>query len=190
MTWIMKRFSLRLFVASIAISAIMGIWALLAGDLDVLQVRVLVTSLCTTAASMLIGACAVSWEQQRGDVAPPLGIASSVTGWGMLVAAIWVDIDAIWYYELALSAIILGVSLAHISLLAMARLPARTRWVTGLGMLASLSLAGVCIALIFWDYPPEWIWRVIGVLTIVISASSIAVPVLDLLGRYDDGASR
>lgn len=179
----MKRWSLRLLIASIVISGLFGVWALLSGELGELQARVLWTSLCVTGATLFISACALAWDRHTRDIAPPLGILASVIGYGMLALAAWVDIGSERYFQIALSAVLAGLSLAHISLLSLARLALRYRFVTGLAMLVSMSLAGLLIALLFWHYPPDWVGRAFGALVIAAITTTTLVAVLHRMNR-------
>lgn len=170
-------------MGSIAISAMLGIWALLSGEFGDRQAQVLLTSLCTTAASLLCSPCAAAWERRRTDIAPALGMVCAVVGFAMLALAVWIEIHSMRYFDIAFSLIFASVTLAHISLLSMARVTARYRWIVGLGMLSSLGLGSLCVALLYWSYPPIWVWRLMGCLAIVTSASSAAIPVLHRISR-------
>jgi peptidoglycan/LPS O-acetylase OafA/YrhL len=102
----MKRWTLRLLVASIAISGLFGIWALVFGEFGEVQARVLWTSLCVTGATLFISACALAWERYRRDVAPLLGILAALIGYGMLALAVWVDVGSECYFQVALAAVL------------------------------------------------------------------------------------
>lgn len=179
----MKRWALRFLIASIIVSAATGIWALLIDEFDEFQARILFSSLCTIGGSICMSACAAAWERRQRDVIPPIGMLSALGGFGMLTVAVWWEIYSDWYFQLSTVLITLSFSLAHVSLLSLARLRVKLRWVMGLAMLSSLGLAGLLISLLFWNYPPDWLWRVLGILVILVMATTAAVPVLHRLSR-------
>ncbi len=188
----MKNITVKILIFSIVISAILGILVIVLGAFGDFELRVLLTSLCVSGSSVLIVPCALARERRRLTVLAPLGALASAIGFGMFIAAIWMDdIYDEDYWRTAFSLIIAAASIAHVSLLFVARLAARFRWVTSLGALASLTLAGQWIFLIWGgDVESIWFFRLFGVLVILIAATTLAVPILHLITRMSEPAGR
>ncbi|MHC4931506.1 MAG: hypothetical protein ACYTGV_04875, partial [Planctomycetota bacterium] len=111
----MKRLALRLLIVSVGISAILGIYALLVGDFGELEVRILLTSLSVSGASILSMACGVAWERDRLGFLPRAGVLLAVASCALTVVGIWAEINEEEFWKCVGSATIVAVALAHSS---------------------------------------------------------------------------
>jgi hypothetical protein len=154
---------------------------LLFGDWGSTEVKVFLTSLCVTAASILTMCGAVAWERGRLGPVPPAGAVASLLGFGLLVIGMWGEIDNEEFWKSAVTGVIAGITGAHFSLLALASLQQRfelwRRMTFGFGLL----LAGFLTVGMWGEIDNDAYWRAVGILSILVAAGTIAVPVLHRL---------
>jgi hypothetical protein len=178
-----RRPLLLVVLGSIAVNAILGIYALLVPHFGGPQWKVLGTSACVTGAGILVFACLPALEQRRISYLPVAGIAGSVLGFFLLVVAIWADGlgDAVW--RLMGSALVVGGVGALASLLSLARLAPRYR-VVFTAAVGTACLLGLMIVGGIWGGASGWWYaRVVGVLSVVLAALTISVPILHRASR-------
>ena len=149
----MKKLFLATILASLIISAGIGIVVLLIGEFGDTQQNLLLTTLAVGGFS-LTGLAAIS-APGTWWLLPlrPLGVGISLAGLGLSVARIWNLADGSDSLDKSLiSSIVLAVTLAHLSLLGMfsPRNPLVKRWRLG-AMLAAATLSAL-ILLVVWEY--------------------------------------
>jgi hypothetical protein len=181
-----KRLALRLLIASVGISALLGIYTLLAGDFGELEVRILLTSLSVSGASILSMACGVAWERGRLGFLPRAGVLLAIASCSLVVVGIWAEISEEEFWNSVASAAIVATALAHSSLLSLARLEPRFSWSLPCAYVNAFLLAIVLVIVIWTEAESEWVWRGVGVLTVLLSAITILVPVFHRMGRAVD----
>ena len=149
----MKKLFLATILASLIISAGIGIVVLLIGEFGDTEQNLLLTTLAVGGFS-LTGLAAVSAPRIWWLVAlRPLGAGVSLVGLGLSVARIWSWADGSEILDKALiSSIVLAVTLAHLSLLGIYRTrnPLVQRWRLG-AMLAAAVLSAL-IMLAIWEF--------------------------------------
>lgn len=182
----MKQLALRILIVSVALSAVMGIYALLAGDFGDTEMRILFTTLCVGGASILAMACAPAWERRRMGVLPLAGVVMSVGCAAAFILGIWTEIDSDEFWKTSLSVGLLGIAAAHACLMALAKLAARHRWVQVSAYVIAFVLAWALIGMLWMDDPDEDLWRWIGVLAVLLAAATILVPVLQRMAGADE----
>jgi signal transduction histidine kinase len=176
------------FIASIALSAVIGIGVLIFGNFGHIEARVLMTTLSVTIMSILGLACGAYYETGRGRALPVAGIILSLTAGLMSFFIIWNVLDRNELFIKAfLTATMLAAACAHLSLLSLARLDRRFAW--------SRATAFVCVSLlcaislyILWLEPiggSDLIYRLLGVLGILVAAVTILTPVLHKLSSTE-----
>ena len=123
-----KRLALLLLIGSVGFSALLGVWALLAGEFGDVEVKILLTSLCVSAASILSMSSAVAWEQRKLDWLPRAGIALALLACVGVIAGLWIEVDSDEYWKTMVSLGLAAVAVAHACLLSLARLAPAYRW--------------------------------------------------------------
>jgi hypothetical protein len=189
-----KKFFLYLLTCSIALSALMGIWAIISGEFGELQGRILGTTTTIVGASLFGLACGAYLEKSRAKnssayFVPSAGIFLAVFSAAIILWMIWGYND--WSEESLLKT--LGVSLmfafsfAQLSLLSLARLAARFRWAMIAAYVSILTLAVTVSAVILFSQGEEnfFILRFIGVLTVVDAAVTVMIPIFHRLSRTE-----
>ncbi|CAN5513779.1 hypothetical protein BH10ACI2_BH10ACI2_15560 [soil metagenome] len=182
----LKKFFLYLFIASVGISALIGIGVILFGDHGEFETMVLLTALTVTVTSILGLSCGAFWETGRGRTIPLAGIFLALISAVMWIYMIWngtVHNDL--FVQSLMSATLLSASCSHISLISLARLDRRFQWSRVAIYLAVGALSGYLIFLI-WN--PRWVdeqvsGRIIGVISIMIASFTVITPVFHKLSR-------
>jgi hypothetical protein len=189
-----KKIFLYLLVCSIALSALMGIWAILSGEFGQLQERILGTTLTVVGTSLLGLACGAFLESPRSRgtplfVVPLAGIILAVLSAVITMLMIWSIIG--WQsegvYKTLFIAVIFSFSLAQLSLLSLARLAKRFRWAIVTAYVVILALASILSGLIIAEPPSDdgMVMRVLGVLAVVDAAVTVMMPIFHRLSRTE-----
>jgi uncharacterized small protein (DUF1192 family) len=186
-----KKIFLYLMICSIALSAIMGIWAILSGDVEY---RILGTTLTIVGTSILGLACGAFLENPRSQkfplvLVPALGIILSVFSALITVWMIWTETswtaEVIWKTLLVSS--LFAFSLAHLSLLSIAQLSRRFRWSLVTAYVVILALASIISYILIFSPPGEdtLVLRIIGVLAVIDASVTVMIPIFHRLSRTE-----
>jgi hypothetical protein len=187
-----KKLFLYLSIASVALSALIGIVVILFGNFGELESKVLLTTLTVTVTSILGLACGAYLESGRGRILPLAGIMFAVVTFAMWLIVIWAGSNppGSSFMEITMSATLLAAACSHLSLLSLATLAAKFQW-TQTAAAVLIWLATALIFALIWanlhDYEGT-IGRVLGVLGILVATVTILTPVLHRLSGTDDGS--
>jgi len=185
----LKRLFLYLLIASVSVSALIGIVVILFGNFGDLETKVLLTTMTVTVTSILGLACGAYLETGRGRLLPFGGIACAVVSAVMWMFIIWAWQDqSDVFIKVLMSLTLLGASCSHLSLLSLARLEKKFMWARYATHATVWSLTALLLFLIWstrW-HDEEMVGRVIGVLAILIAALTVVTPVFHKLSR-DEG---
>jgi hypothetical protein len=179
-----KRAFLYLLMASVALSAVIGIVVLIFGNFGEFETKVLLTTLTVTVTSILGLACGAYLETGRGRVIPIAGIVVAVVSCVMWVYLVWHGtVNEDFYAQFLLSLTLFSAMCAHISLLSLATLDKRFIWSRYAFILTDSVMTAYLLFLIWND---KWIDsditpRIIGVLSIVVAALTLVTPVFHKL---------
>lgn len=172
------RYVIRLFVASVTVNAVLGIWALLAGDFGETEGRILATSFFVSAAmlSVLVNAPAIGrrvlWP------APAVGAGAAVVGFVQLIALVWADVESETWIKTAISFLVVAAGATLASNLAIIELPVRYRPALPVTALL-IAVLVVSIVVAIWVEPSgDWVARVIGVESVLVAAGTLLIPAL------------
>lgn len=124
----MKNLFLKILIASVSLSAAIGIVVILIGNFGELETKVLLSTLTITLTSLLGLACGAYFETGRGKYLPSAGIVFTLAS-----AVLW--LFTIWSWQIGneyiakgtVTVTLLAVACAHLSLVSMARFDARFR---------------------------------------------------------------
>lgn len=189
-----KKFFLYLLVCSIALSALMGIWAIVSGEFGELQGKILLTTLTVVGTSILGLACGAFLESPRSEnssykVVPVVGIICAVVAAIASFWLIWLNsrIDFNWIWKLFFVSLIFGFSLAQLSLLSLAKLAKRFVWSLTTAFVVIFILDTIVSAIIVFELEGSdgFVLRVIGVLSVVAAALTVMIPLFHRLSRTE-----
>lgn len=187
----LKKFFLYLLIASVAVSALLGIGVILLGDFGELETKILLTTLTVTCTSILGLACGAYLETKRGKVLPLAGIVCAVFSALLWIYLVWQNIVREEYFVRTLfSVTILAVSCALVSLVSLARLDKRFIWSRHAFHAAVWSLTALLLYFSWSEFSQisELISRAMGVLSITVAALTIVTPVFHWLSRHQSAA--
>ena len=188
-----RRLFLYLLIGSVGVSALIGIGVLLVGNFGSLEVRILMSTLTVTVLSILGLVCGAYLESGRGKYLPISGIILSIVSALMCFLIIW-DVldDSEPFIKTFLTCVLLATACSHLSLLSLARLDRRFSW--------TRITAAVCVVLlcaiflyILWFEPiggSDLIYRVLGVLGILLASITIVTPILHKLSSTDSDVGK
>jgi len=181
-----------LLIGSVAISAVVAIGVVLFGNFGNFEVRVMMTTLTVTVTSILGLACGAYLESRRGRTVPIAGIALSIAAALMTFLIIWNVYDRSETFIKATGSVtLLALCCSHLSLLSLARLDKRFAWSQMLAFVAVWLLATILLYLIWFEPAGEsdLIFRMIGILSIVIAAVTVMTPVFHKLSAKENGVA-
>ena len=180
----LKRTFLYSLIGSVTLSALIGIGVILFGDFGNFEVRVLMTTLTITAASILGLACGAYLETGRGKALPVIGIVMAVAAAIMTFLIIWNVADkSETFIKAAGTVTLLALSCSHLSLLSLARLDKRFYWSRIVAFVCVWTLSAILIYIMWWEpeSSSDLVARVIGVLSILIASATVITPVFHKL---------
>lgn len=184
-----RKIFLNTLIASVALSAAIGIVVILAGSFGEFEVRVLMTTLTVTATSILGLACGACYEAGRGRRLPLAGIVLSVVSALALFLIIWnVLDDNETYVKVTMTLMIFAIVASHLSLLRLARLDGRFAWTYTFAVVCDVLLAAIVLYLMWLEPEGEsdLVFRTMGVLSILIAAVTVVTPVFHRLSTGED----
>lgn len=187
-----RRVFLYTLITSVAVSALIGIGVILFGDFGSFEIRILMTTLTVTATSILGLACGAYLETGRGRKLPLSGIIFSIIAAIMTLFIIWDFLDdSQLFVKSATTAMLLALSLSHLSLLSLARLDKHFAW-SRIATFISIALLVAVLLFLLWAEPEgssDFVSRTIGVLSILVAAGTVITPVFHKLSANEDEAA-
>ena len=183
MTQPLTRRVLQLLLVSVAVSAAMGVYALLLGEFRETQGKLLATTVSISGASTFGLVSGIALERGRLGLVPWLGIAASAVGATLIVIGAWAEVDTSGYWRSTGTIVVVAVAVAHASVVTVGGLSPRFRWVVIAAYALNAALALLVIGAIWGDSDAGGIARWMGTMGILLTAATIAVPVLRRIDR-------
>ena len=188
-----KKISLYLLICSIALSALMGIWAIISGEFGDVQLQILLTTLTVVGTSVLGLACGAFLESPRNTnlkAVPLIGIALAILCAFVSFWLIWEPIKQSnneGIFKLFFVSLIFSFSLAQLSLLSMANLAAKFRWSLVSAYIVIFILDSIISAIIVFELSGDdgFVIRLIGILSVVAASLTVMIPIFHRLSRSD-----
>lgn len=182
----LRNFFLYLLIASVAVSALVGIFVILFGDFGEFETKILLTTLAVTVTSILGLANGAYLETGRGRALPVTGIVFSVISAVLWIFLVWEGTpETAFFARLLLSINLFAAACSHLSLLSIARLDRRFRWSHYAAHLLVWTLTAVLLYSIWQNFEnmTDIVTRAVGVLSIAVAALTIVTPVFHRLSR-------
>ncbi len=180
-----KRVALWFLITSVALSAVVGIIAIVSGAFGRTHAKILLTTITISAASICALACGALWESGRAKLFPLAGIALAIFDAVLFIIGIWFETQSEGYWKFSASVGLIAVATAHVCLLSLAKLAPRFAWSRIAAFLAAYLLAFLFIYIIYFTPKGDTLIRIIGVTSIVLAALTILTPVFHRLSRGD-----
>jgi hypothetical protein len=150
-----------------------------------LEANILYTSLSVSAAGVAALACAPAWERRLVPPLPRVGVFATVAALGLAVATIWVADPPDWLVNSAFTLVTVAVLAAHGSLLALAGLAGRFRWMLGAAIAAGVVLGAMIVSAMWAEPDSEWFGRALGVVAVLFAAFTVLVPIFHRASRAE-----
>ena len=179
----LKRPLLRFILGGIVVTAALGLYAVAVPHFGDLQRNVLGTSAAITVASVLGLACLPAWERRRLGPVPLIGVCGIVVGFTFIVVGMWSEPGNGWFWRTMGSFLIVGLWGVLSSLLALAGLAPRYRWVLSTAVTLSFLLGALGLGGIWSERSSSAYARIVAVCAVLVAAFVVAVPVLHRAGR-------
>jgi hypothetical protein len=180
-----KKIALWFLIVSVAISAALGIIAVLTGNFGQFEVRIIVTTLTISAASICALACGALGEARGQRAFPSFGIVLAVMAAILLIFGIWYNPHNDQFWKFTSSTSVMAAATAHACLLSLAKLARRFAWSRLLAFIAIYLLAALIIISIYIEPTGDLGFRLIGATSIIVAAITIMTPIFHRLGRDD-----
>jgi hypothetical protein len=183
-----RKLFLYLLIASVAISAVIGIVVIVLGDFGEFETRVLLTTITITVTSILGLACGACFEAGRLRSIPLVGIGFAVISAALWMVMIWAEhTDNDLFGRSVITATLLAVACSHISLLSLARLDPRFLWSKWAVHIVVWSLTALILWSVWFKVDPSepLIARTMGVLAVIIGSLTVVTPIFHRLSAAD-----
>lgn len=179
----LRNVALRVLLVSVAASALIGIVAILGGDLGKGAGKALATSLAVSGAGILAVAAFSGWDLPAARVMSRLGVVASAVALVLVIYGIWREPRGDTFWQLVASTSMLAAGGAHGSLLALAILAPRYQWARTVALACSVLLIAAVLAMIWEVGDDDGLLKVVGVLAIAEAALTVTVGVLRYASR-------
>ncbi len=179
-----RRAGLQVLVVSVVISAALAIISLIRGEFGDTDGKILLTALAVAAASVLTLSNGIVLERGRSGVLaalPTLAILISIAGFVLLIVMVWTDFEYDAQGKTAASVVVIGVALTHWSMVSIARIPSRYRWLRNAAYPLSGLLAAFLVSALWERVDGPATAQTIGVIGVLTVATTIILPVLQRL---------
>jgi hypothetical protein len=181
----LNRWFLRIFIASIVATALLGAAAIASPQSGWLaDAKVLLTTATIAAASVCGLACGGCLSRGH-KVLPIAGLVLTTLSACLILIGLWPEIESEAYWKLTASMSFFAIACAHLSMLFMADLAGSYRWAYLIAFqlilgLAALMAAGVIFEVLFSN---ENYIRFTGVVSVLVAAITLLIPVFHFLSR-------
>lgn len=139
--------------------------------------RILGTSLLATGTAMVAMVQLPALSDRRIGWVPIVAIGAAALGFALVTAAIWGNTDSDLGWKVAGTAYTVAVAGAILALLAGQRIQGPAAWVGTASMIATGVAAGMLIIALWLDVN-DGFWRLFAVLSVLVAAGGLAVPIL------------
>ena len=180
-----KRPLLYCLIVSVTLGAFLGIVLVLRSQWGWIETRIMLTTFVVAVASVCGLACDLSRIPKGLNLLPKLGLASTLVSAALILAVVWTGLPHEFLVKLTFCASIFATATVHACLLSIARLTGGQRWVSLIATQLIYGLAALLIFMVVSEVFDETLWRYTAVLSIVIAALTLVIPILYRLGRND-----
>jgi hypothetical protein len=182
-----KKTFLYALIGSVVLSAILGIGAIFSGRFDWIQVRILLTTVTISVASICGLGCGAYFATGRGRLLPLAGIALALLAAVMVIGGMWIELGNQRYWRFAASISVFAVACAHLSLLSMAKMASSYRWSLPAAYIAIFGVAVIIVSMIIREPHDAGMFQLLGVAAILDAAITVVIPIFHRLSRAEVG---
>jgi hypothetical protein len=176
-----KRLFLYTLIASVVVSGVLGILALLVGSFGWYEERVVLTTLTISLVSLLAMGCEAGLGRPWAWVSW-LGISLAVLDGAVTILGMWAIPDWTRFWKASATLTVWAVVCVHLTLLGLRKLSARYRWSRSTAIVAVVFLGLLITAAIFSDGAGP-LMTTIGIVAIAAVVNGILVVIFERLSR-------
>jgi len=184
-----KKIALWFLIISVAISAALGILTILTGNFGEFEIRIILTTLTISAASICALAGGALWESRNTPALPSICVLFAILAALQLITGIWLEPSDRVFWKLAATVSVLAVATAQACLVSLARLARRFSWTRVAALGAIFALATLVVIVIWFEPRGDGIFKAIGAIAIAVASLMIMMPIFHRLSRGDLSAS-
>lgn len=188
-TTLMKA-ALRAFLGFLALTALVAIISVLGGDFDEFDIKIIITSLTLSLASICAMSCAAFMARSNRTGIGMVGIGTAAISAILTIAGLWSETGGDTYWKTTLTFGIITLACAHGFLLILPDLGRMiNKWFrpAAIGFVTILALQIIVAA---WnDIGLDGYYRAMAAVAIIVGLKTAALPILIRL-KKDDGAHR
>jgi hypothetical protein len=175
--------ALRVLLASIAVSSLLGIVGILGDHLGDTAAHVLLTSLLMSGASFLALAQLSAWDVPHAKIVSRGGAAVTAVALVVWIAAVWIEPRSDAFWQLAGSLVLFAVASAHACILWLARLPPRANPVRAAALACDVLIVVMTLAALWARFDDRAGAELLAVLCILESGLTVAVVAIAAASR-------
>ena len=184
----LKRFALKSFLLFLAFTALVAIISVLTGSFGEVQLRILLTSLTISTASMCAMSCAAFIERKDRTILGTAGIICSVAAALVIIFGIWFEPSEDTFWKLSITLVIAAAAFAHTFLLLLPLLDMNYRWTQQVSTASILLLSFLVVFAVWLEIDATSYYRLLAVVAIVVGLVTLAIPILVKLGGRAESA--
>lgn len=179
------RWLLRAFLGFLGITVLVGLFAILVGDMGKFEGQVLLSTV-TISLGSLCGLASFEYSRRSGNgVFGGTGVLLALVASALILGGIWGEPTSDDYWKATAILAVFAAASAHFFGLCLARLKPRHQWILVTGAVAIFALAAVIAALILEQNANDGTYKLIAVLAVVDLAATLAVPILHRLDSFN-----
>ena len=178
---------LRILIGSVALSAMLGIYALVARELDEWSARTLGTTVFISGAAILAitNMAIIEIRPKVYYYLAIIGLVAALIGLPLFLWALWTEnaVEELWKTGATFAAI--SIWTAHSSLSSFRALPREYWLLLPVATLIGAALAILVMTMVWTEEVDSGEWRIAGVLAILLASVTVIIPVLPRLVELD-----
>jgi hypothetical protein len=181
----LTKWFLRIFIVSIIATALIGAAAIASPGSGWLEEAKVLLTTATIAAASVCGLACGGCLQRGHRVLPVAGLILTGISAALILIGLWPEIGAELYWKLTACLAFFAVACAHLSMLFMANLAGSYRWAYLVAYQLILGVAALLAAGVLTDilFENENYIRFIGVVSVLVGAITLLIPVFHYLSR-------
>jgi len=172
-----KQLCLVSLIGFLSLSALIAVVSLLSGDFGSTQVKVILTALTISGASICAMSCSAFIEKHGLPLLAGVGVLVAAVAAIMAISGIWAEIGKEEYWKATISLIVISAAFAHCLLLCIPSLAPGVRW-TQVSLIAFVSILTLQIVFaVYGEISDIGYYRLVGVVAVIVVLLTLIVPI-------------
>jgi hypothetical protein len=177
-----RRIVLRVFLASIAVNTILGVWALLVDDFGQTQGKVLATSFLVSAAMLAVLINIPATNHRVLFPVPVVAAVAGATGFFLFIVLVWAEVDNTFWLKTGGSLMVIAAGATLASNLGLIKLAARHLFLQWVAQILIAALSASILLLIWAEIDSTGFARLVGVQSVLVAATTLTIPAVSRFG--------